>query len=257
MIEDLNLSIALLGCRFRHNPSNYLGVALRKWGVGVYSGRLQEFVLVPSYSLKIDKDELIRNSTQRMRIKQEIREEGLEGCFIIKELPSKSSGYQLGKVYCVRGARYNRGNRALWPNVGVNGAQAIFIFYNGYGHQFAVVLAKDSRQFAHDTAWAYAKELNPGQTMTEEQLERYLRDLRETEAGWLTSNNGRVVLVVEEKPTKEKLTIEVDCLSRYVRNVVTENVFINEHRGEVQDRRRWRLLNSNYEMAPSVRRGRK
>jgi len=98
MMEDLNLSIMLLGCRFRHGPSNYLGVALKKWSEGVYRGRLQELVLIPSNYLKIDKDELIRNNTQIMRTREESCKEKLEGCFIIKELHSLSSGYQLGKV---------------------------------------------------------------------------------------------------------------------------------------------------------------
>jgi hypothetical protein len=159
-----------------------------------------------------------------MRIKEESRKEKLEGSFMIKELPSISSRYQLGKVHCVRGARFNRRNGVLWPNMDVNGAQAVFILYNGHGNQIAVVLAKDLSQFVAKTAWAYAKELTGSQTATEEQLEKYLNDVHTTGSGWSTPDGGRVSLGLTDGGR-----IEVDCLSQFVGNVVMENVFISAH----------------------------
>jgi hypothetical protein len=221
MMEDLNLSIVLLGCRFRHDPSNSLEVTLRKWGEGVYRGRLQELVLIPSNYLEIDKDELIRNDTQRMRIKEESCKEKLEGCFIIKELPSISLGYQLRKVHCVRGARFNRRIGVLWPYLGVNGAQAVLILYNGHGDQVVVVLAKDSSQFEATAAWAYKKQATESQTATEEQLEKLLTGKQKIGVWRLTSDYGRVSFGL-----KDGGRMVVDCQSQYAGNVFMENVFV-------------------------------
>jgi hypothetical protein len=234
-LENVNVSIVLLGCRFRHDSSNYLGLALRKWGGGVYSGRLQELVLVPSKYLEIDKGGLIRNDTERMHIKAERREEMIEGCFVIKRLPFASSGYQLGKVYCLPGAHFNRRRGLLKPKASVFGTQAIFIFYNADGNRFAVLLANigqmeaiygnefgllqegDLSLVATPRAQLYISELREWELRTEEHLERYLgeRDVYSTER-WISGNGTKVSLEL-----KDGVHIMGEC--------VGQNVFITAY----------------------------
>jgi len=236
-VEDENLSIVVLGCRFRHDSSNYLGVALRRWGSGVYSGRLQALILVPSKYVEIDKSGVIRNGTERMRIKAESREEIIEGCFMIKQLPLTSSGYKLGKVHCLSGAHFNRRSRVFQPKATVDGAQAIFIFYNVHGNQFAILLAKVSgpsghrRKSLHDVlsqeedlspvsssrGKLYIKKLSTReQQMTEERLERILKDGPKDSEHWIADDGTKVSLEL-----KDGVQIMGECIG--------QNVFITAH----------------------------
>jgi hypothetical protein len=174
--EDLNLSIAVLGYRPEAQSRGYIGLVLKHWGNELFRGRMQEPVFIKCKSIDLDglqehqnylpsaigkkalrfiqgRGDIFSASTQRLRIKEEPRLEILEGCFTMKYLPSRE-GCQLGMVYCAPGARYDRRNRVLWPNLRTTGPQAVFNFIMPeFGDRFVVVLARDKES---KKTWAYA-----------------------------------------------------------------------------------------------------
>jgi hypothetical protein len=174
--EDLNLSIAVLGYRPEAQSRGYIGLVLKHWGNRLFRGRMQEPVIIGHEYINLDWLQDHQNdrpsfisknsiqfkeshggkfsaSTQRLRIKEEPRLEILEGCFMMKDLPPRYY-CQLGMVYCAPGARYDRRNRVLWPNLRTTGPQAVFNFtMPEFGNRFVVVLARDKES---KKTWAYA-----------------------------------------------------------------------------------------------------
>jgi hypothetical protein len=170
--RNLKLSVAVLGYHPQPRSGDYLGLVLKGWGDGLYSGRMQEPVLVPPRYVEnseLPVDDLFRTSTKRVRIKEEPRQESLEGCFTLKDLPSKSD-CQLGKVLCVAGARYDRRSRVLWPSPGKIGPQALFTFsIVEHGDRFGVVVARGTGHFG-SPAWACVSKLPGRGSSFEEQI---------------------------------------------------------------------------------------
>jgi hypothetical protein len=158
----LKLSVAVLGYHPQPRSSDYLGLVLKGWGNGIYRGRMHEPILVPPRYVENNKlpvNDLFRTSIKRVRIKEEPPQEGgLEGCFTLKDLPSKSD-CQLGKVLCIAGARYDRRSRVLSSSPGRFGPQALFIFsVVGHGDQFGIVVARGTGH-SGSPAWACVSSL--------------------------------------------------------------------------------------------------
>ena len=234
--EELNLSIAVLGYHPEAQPRDYIGLVLKHWGNELFRGRMQEPVIVGHKYINLDglqdhqdghpfvigKNAVrfkeghggkFSASTQRLRIKEEPRLEILEGCFTMKHLPSRED-CQLGMVYCAPGARYDRRNRVLWPNLQRTGPQAVFTFnMPESGDRFVVVLARNRES---QKACAYASR-QIGLFKFEHVLEGHLdaipglQDLKVSEEGIVKiSINSRVDLFVQITTATRKNAVMQD-----------------------------------------------
>ena len=179
--RNLKVSVAVLGYHPQSRSGDYLGLVLKGWGNGLYSGRMHEPILVPPRYVeesKLPAGDLFRTSTKRVRIKEEPpHQANLEGCFTLKDLPSMSN-CQLGKVLCVAGARYDRRNRVLSSSPGRFGPQALFTFtLVENGDQFGVVVARGTGHSGSPSWACIAKLLGRGSSFDEQVIAAGAKDL--------------------------------------------------------------------------------
>lgn len=223
--RTLKISVAVLGYHPQPRSGDYLGLVLKGWGNGLYSGRMPEPILVPFRYVehrKLPANDLFRTSTKRVRIKEEPpRQYNLEGCFTLKDLPSQSD-CQLGRVLCVSGARYDRRNRVLSSSPGRFGPQALFTFsLVEHGDQFGIVVARGTGQ-SGSPSWACVSKLLSRGSSFEEQV-------RAADAGdlyaWPKTQSSRQALMVK---INDDVEIEVKLRpSRTLHSM--EDLFITVH----------------------------
>jgi hypothetical protein len=204
---EMNLSFAVLGCRIENDYCNYLGIPLRTWGKRNFYGRLGELVLIPDDLPQLQNDDSIRKQMKTLFIQKEIAMSAdLAGCFFIRDLPSKESGYYLSEVCCVPSARYGERARVLTAHETLNGPQALFVF-KGEGRQpFAVVLGRDSFGDWAEQPWAYCQIITKEQDKSGEQLLNYLTETykaKNTHEQWKAERGSNVHLELDERTRLE------------------------------------------------------
>lgn len=220
---DLNESFAVLDCRFQDDDLNYIAIPLRRWGVGSFSGRLRDLVLVPSEHLRFDSETLSPEGMERLRIKAPVLNEGLDGCFILKELPPESSGYHLRSSQSKFGAHFDRKTRILRPEKHARGSQAVFVFGNKHGDRFAVVLAQYSRGHTSRNSVAYVRTLHKGVEETSEELQGYMQEVDVAGSSWPNTYLGKISIT-----PIGSTNLQIQIMSQSSRQGPTESVSITE-----------------------------
>ncbi|KUJ17277.1 HET-domain-containing protein [Mollisia scopiformis] len=222
--SELDESFAVLDCRLQDDDQNYLAVPLRQWGIGTFSGRLRDLVLVPSDCLNFDSKTLSPENTERLRIKAPTLNEGLQGCFFLAGLPPEASGYQLRSLHCKAGARFDRKKRILRPEKHARGAQAVFVFGNKHGDRFALVLAQYSRSHTSCNSVAYVKILNNGHIEDDIELRGYMHEVDVAGGSWLSTYLGKVSIT-----PIGTTNLQIQLMSQSSRHGPTESVIITEY----------------------------
>jgi hypothetical protein len=216
--------LAVLDCRLQDDDLNYLAVPLREWGTGAFKARLCDLVLVPSDCLKFDSKTMAPKGMERLRIKAPLLNEGLEGCFVLKDLPPETSGYRLRSFHCKFGASFDRKALILRPEKHARGAQGVFVFGDKHGHRFAIVLAQYVRGHTSRSSVAYVKALNNSSVETDGELRRYLCEVNVAGGSWPSTYLGKRSIT-----PIESTNLQIQILSQASRQGPTERVSITEY----------------------------